>query len=72
MNWQLLVALIIAEVIAIVAIAIVWRRRKMRWPAKLCWTLVLFVPVLGVLFYGLLSVNPKPHGETPIDTIGAD
>ncbi len=52
-------------VIAIVAIAHLWLRRRMRWWFKLLWTIILCVPFFGLLFYGFATVSPDPHDDDP-------
>jgi energy-coupling factor transporter transmembrane protein EcfT len=61
------IALIVLEVISLLAIVHLWRYRKMRRWAKVLWTVFLFLPFFGPLFYVFVTVNPDPH---PHDEVG--
>jgi hypothetical protein len=61
----LTIAVIVSEVIALLAIVHLWLGRKMRWWAKLLWTIFLCVPFFGPLFYGFVAISPEPHDDHP-------
>jgi hypothetical protein len=57
------IALIVSEIVAFLAVVHLWSRRKMpRW-TKVLWSVFLFAPFIGPLFYGFMTVNPEPHNE---------
>ena len=53
------------ELIALFFIVRLWRRRPLRVVSSVIWSLVLLVPVLGLLLYVFLSEDPSPHGDNP-------
>jgi TRAP-type mannitol/chloroaromatic compound transport system permease small subunit len=61
----LTIAIVASEAAALVAIVHLWLRRKMRWWAKLLWSVFLFVPFLGLVFYGFVTISPDPHDDDP-------
>jgi hypothetical protein len=65
----LLIALV--EVLSLALIGNLWlKRRKVGVPAKCFWTVILLVPALGPIFYGLSASTPSSHGQDPGDTTG--
>jgi hypothetical protein len=69
-----IVALSLCEVVALVAIVHLWiRRRRTRLITRLLWSVVLLVPLFGVLFYGLTRSDPEAHSDgVPESTYGTD
>jgi hypothetical protein len=70
MNWPLIITLALLELVGFIAIVRLWRVSNELWQIKVGWTLILLVPLFGLLFYVFLSVNPHPHADNPIDTTG--
>lgn len=62
----LTITLIVLEVLSLLAIVHLWARRRMRWTAKLAWSVFLLLPLFGLVLYGFASINPEPHGEDPL------
>ena len=55
------------EAVALLVIVRLWRTEKrMSWFARLMWTIVLLVPLMGVLLYAFLRNNPD---ENPDDNV---
>jgi hypothetical protein len=65
MNWKLIVAACVFELGGLVAIYHLWRKTDKWWPVKVCWMVMLLVPLLGLLFYAFISLNPSKHGDNP-------
>jgi hypothetical protein len=59
----LTLAIAASEAVALAAIVHLWLCRKMRWWAKLLWTIFVCVPFLGPLFYGFVTINSEPHND---------
>jgi len=52
------------EAVALLVIVRLWRTEKrMSWFARLMWTAVLLVPLIGLIFYGFLRSNPDEDSE---------
>ena len=73
-DIPMIVALSICEFVALIAIVHLWfRKRRMRIITRLLWSVVLLVPVFGVLFYGLTRSDPESHSDdVPDSTYGTD
>jgi hypothetical protein len=56
------------EVVGLLLIARLWlRKSKVTLTAKILLTLVLLIPLLGIIGFMLVSLDPSPHGEDPGD-----
>lgn len=56
MDLRLIIVVGLSEVAALFFVWRLWRRRQKRSLAfRVCWSLLLLVPVVGILFYGLSS-----------------
>lgn len=67
MTTEQKVVLAILEAVALtVIVRLWWRRGKMGLLARVLWTVVLTVPLLGVLIYAFLRINPD---ENPDDNV---
>jgi hypothetical protein len=54
--------LVLSEIIELLVIARIWlKRRHRRLVVRLLWSVVLLVPVFGVVAYFFLREDPKPH-----------
>ena len=52
------------EAVALLVIVRLWRTEKrMSWFARLMWTAVLLVPLIGLIVYGFLRSNPDEDSE---------
>ena len=71
-NLVIIILVALLEVAAIFAIIRVWRHKHRHWMSKLFWSIVLLVPVFGLLFYGFLTVTPEAQEDHTEDRIGAD
>lgn len=62
-----------AELVALVFIIRLWlkRRHKRVW-ARVAWSLVLLIPILGVIGYGLVTTNPDEHSYDNHPNSGID
>jgi len=66
MGAPQIVILSAAEAVAAVFIIRLWmKRRRLGILAKLVWSAVLLVPVIGIVAYGFCATNPDEH---PYDT----
>ncbi len=61
MKSFLAIATLVLEVLAVVAIVLLWRRRDLKKWSKVIWTLILLIPIFGLLLYCFISTNPEPH-----------
>jgi len=64
-DWRPLIAAAVFEACALIAIYRVWRKKSKSLPAKIFWTLVLLVPLLGLLLYAFIFVSPDSHDDNP-------
>jgi hypothetical protein len=64
-NWKLLAVTSVLEVFSLIAMCHLWRKTDKWWPVKIWWTVVLLIPLLGLLFYVFIWLNPSPHGDNP-------
>ena len=71
MKHLIIIVLVLLELVALYLIVRLWRQKRRGWIGKLCWSIVLLVPVFGPLFYGFLTVNPDSQGDHTEDRIGA-
>jgi hypothetical protein len=63
-DSSVILALSLCEVVALAVIAHLWlRKRRMRIITRALWSLVLLVPLFGVLFYGLTRSDPDAHSD---------
>jgi hypothetical protein len=66
MSTPQIAVLSVAEAVAIVFIVRLWMKRsKLGFLAKLLWSAILLVPVLGIVAYGFCTTQPDEH---PYDT----
>ena len=64
MNVYLLVVLALLECASLVAIIRLWTRKPRQSLSSCCfWSVVLLIPLFGLLFYGFVPIDPKRHGE---------
>lgn len=72
MKWFAIIVVALLEVAALFAVMRVWRQKRRHWVSKLLWSVLLLVPVLGLLFYGFLTITPEAKPDHTEDRIGAD
>ena len=60
---ELAIALIVSEVVALLAIIHLCSWRKMQRWKKVLWSVFLFAPFVGPLFYLFMTLNPEPHSD---------
>jgi hypothetical protein len=66
MSASQIALLSVSEAIAAIFIVRLWRRGLKRGMlAKIFWSAILLIPVLGLIAYGFCAVNPDEH---PYDT----
>jgi hypothetical protein len=64
MNKLLIFLLLAAEFVGVAAIVRLWAHApKPSLTSRLLWSLLLTLPVFGLLFYLFLREEPEPHGE---------
>lgn len=63
-NEVALVVLALLELVAVFAVVGIWREKRRAPMAKLIWTLITLVPVVGLLAYALWRDPPPPSGPT--------
>jgi low temperature requirement protein LtrA len=64
------VVLGIGVILSVALVVHMWTKRRAPFFRKLFWTVVLFVPYLGPLFYGALFNPLSPQGEHLQDRYG--
>ena len=55
------IGLLLAELVALMVVVFVWRRKDITWPSKLGRTVLLLIPMVGILLYGLATLTPDEH-----------
>jgi len=61
----------LCEIVALAAIIHLWfRKHDMLLITRLFWTIVLLVPLLGLLFYGFMRRDPPAHSDNVPDSSG--
>ncbi len=61
-----------AEAVAFIFVWRLWlKRRKTSLASRVFWSVVLLVPVLGILLYGFCLSNPDEHPYDPDTTRNA-
>lgn len=64
MNVYLLLVLALLECVSLFAIVRLWTRKPRATFLSCCfWTVVLLIPLFGLLFYGFVTIVPKRHSE---------
>ena len=61
MNTTVIVVVGVVELITLLLIVRLWRRRSMGLVARLFWSLFLLVPVVGLAMYGFIHADPGTH-----------
>jgi hypothetical protein len=72
MKWSTVIVLALLETIAIIAIIRLWRDKGRHLVFKLFWTVVLLIPLFGLLIYGFATLTPEAQADHTEDRIGAD
>ena len=68
LDSSAILVLSLCEVAAVSVILHLWlRKRRMRIVTRVLWSLVLLVPLFGVLFYGLTRSDPDAHSDELTD-----
>jgi hypothetical protein len=68
LGWGEKLALVWCLGISLCLIGRMWLKdRDAHWSKKLCWSLVLCVPLVGWVFYGAFY-RPLPEGDVPSST----
>ena len=64
MKTLLVLILLLAECCGLAEILHLWRHSSTRHiPARCFWSLVLLIPIFGLMFYFFIRLEPEPHGE---------
>ncbi|MGO8929490.1 MAG: PLDc N-terminal domain-containing protein [Limisphaerales bacterium] len=64
MDKFLAILLLVAELVAVAAIVHLWNHApKPSLTSRLLWSVLLMIPVFGLIFYIFLREEPEPHGE---------
>jgi L-asparagine transporter-like permease len=63
MNWFVMIVGALLEISAIVIVIRMWLRKRGRWVGRLFWTILLLIPVVGLLFYKFLTLNPEARAD---------
>ena len=64
MSTPRILLLGVLELIALIAIVRLWRKRRHGRPIiRLVWSVILLVPLFGILAYGFLTVDPDEHPD---------
>jgi hypothetical protein len=72
MQWLIITVIALFEIVAIIAIIRLWRQKRRHWASKLFWSVLLVIPVFGLLFYGFITITPEAQEDHTEDRIGAD
>lgn len=64
MDKLSVILFLVAELVAVAAIVYLWARSpKPSLTGRILWSILLLVPVFGLIFYFFLREEPEPHGE---------
>lgn len=63
-NGAALVLLIALELVAILAAVRIWQAKGRSRAARLAWSVITLVPVVGLIAYAVLYDPPPPNGPT--------
>ena len=63
-NEVALVVLAVLEFVAVAAVVGIWREKMRSRVAKVIWTLITLVPVVGLLAYAVWRDPPPPNDPT--------
>lgn len=63
-NEAALVLLIALEFVAILAVVRIWRAKDRSRAARLAWSVITLVQVVGLIAYAVLYDPPRPNGPT--------
>lgn len=63
-NEAALVLLIALELVAVLAVVRIWRGQGRSRAARLAWSVITLVPVVGLIAYAVLCDPPPPNGPT--------
>lgn len=73
MDTKLVIVLALFEMAALILVARLWLcRRRMRIVPRVFWSLVLLVPVFGLMLYALIHNDPDAHPEYMEESGSAD
>jgi len=59
---------VVLEIVALVFIVRLWSRRPVRLVPCLLWSIILLVPLFGILIYVFLRETPEAHSDRVPDT----
>ena len=70
MNLTVIIVGSVAELIALLLIVRLWRRRSMGLVARVFWSVFLLVPFVGLATYGFIHADSGTHPIKSHDTTG--
>jgi O-antigen/teichoic acid export membrane protein len=68
MNTSAVILIAILEAVALVFIVRLWVRCSHRIVVRIVWSLILLVPLFGLLMFGLVGSEPKKHSLKRFDS----
>jgi hypothetical protein len=71
-NTSAIILLSISEIIALIIITRLWMRRPMKFFSCLIWSIVLLVPLLGLIAFFFLREEPGINTYQVGDSAGGD
>lgn len=60
-NTLAIILLSLLEIFALIIIARLWMRQRVKFLPRLIWSVVLLVPFLGLMVYVFLHEEPEAH-----------
>ena len=63
MNLFAIIFLSVLEIVALAVVVRLWLRRRLRLLPRIFWSIVLFIPVFGLLMYGFVASDLEKNPE---------
>ena len=63
MDRSAIIVFVVLEVMALIVVARLWLRRRHRIIPRILWSLLLLVPLFGLLMYGFIVINLDKNPE---------
>jgi len=63
MDTFAIIVLSVLELLALVVIVRLWTLRRLHILSRIIWSLILLVPLFGLLMYGFIQSDPEKNPE---------
>jgi len=72
MNLFVIIVLGVLEMVALVVVIRLWLRRRLRLLPRIFWSIVLLIPLVGLLTYGFVMSNLEKNPDKMETTADSD